>query len=88
MRRLDDVAVGMLRDLLGAIVTGRAQVVSLQAEEDEEHALAVRWVVGAAPVEAPEVAKVPEQCGRCGHAELWATQHGVAICPACGSTVG
>lgn len=87
MRRLDDVAVGMLRDLLAAIVSGHAQVVSVQAEEDEEHALAVRWVPGS-PVGEPvaQPARGPKPCPSCGHEETWLTQHNTLICPSCGYT--
>jgi len=86
MRRLDDVALGMLRDLVSSIVAGRAQVVSLQAEEDEEHALAVRWLRSAAPADDAMAAPGPKPCPACGHEETWLTQHSTLVCPSCGHT--
>lgn len=93
MRRLDQAALAMLRDLVDAIASGRAAVVSLQAEAEEEPALAVRWVAGpGVPLEEPApgaapAPRGPKPCPACGHAETWLTQHNTLVCPACGHTV-
>lgn len=85
MRTLDAAALAMLRELVAALEAGRAAVTMLQAETDEERALAVRWVQAAGLPEAP-APRGPTACPACGHTETWTTQHNTIVCPACGHT--
>lgn len=81
---IDRAALLILRQLVTDLEAGAAVIVSLQAEDDQERAFALRWRdSGREPGAVTSPKPRDALCQQCGE-PVWAGQHG-SVCPACGA---